>query len=143
MTSAFKPDPAAFLLTGGPVGIMLMHGFTGSPSEMSLIGPYLQQRGLTVSVPLLPGHGTTPADLNRQRLEDWVAHVQTALADLQRQCQVVFLGGLSFGALLALYMAAEQPQIAGVVLYSPALLIADKRSYLVPLLKYIAQEVPK
>jgi carboxylesterase len=78
-----------------------------SPTEMRRIAPVFQQYGLTVSAPLLPGHGTTPADLNRQRLEDWLDHVHASLSDLQRTCPTVFIGGLSLGSLLALHVASR------------------------------------
>ena len=58
MTRQPHLDPSPFLLEGGRVGVLLIHGFTGSPPEMRLIGEYLHQRGFTVAAPLLPGHGT-------------------------------------------------------------------------------------
>jgi len=143
MTASSPLNPSALVLAGGPVGLLLVHGFTGSPTEMSRIAPALQQQGLTVSAPLLPGHGTTPSELNRQRMEDWLAHVRAALADLELRCRTVFIGGLSLGSLLALHVAAEHPQVAGVVVYSPPLLITDRRSYLVPFIKHLVRELPK
>jgi carboxylesterase len=143
MSVASPPDPSAFVLAGGSVGLLLVHGFTGSPAEMRRIAPAFQQHGLTVSAPLLPGHGTTPADLSCQRLEDWLDHVHASLSDLQRTCPTVFIGGLSLGALLALHVAAERPNLAGVVVYSPPILITDRRSYLVPLIKRLVHELPK
>lgn len=59
MSSQARNDPAPFILTGGDDGILLIHGFTGSPAEMRPLGCYLHERGLTVSAPLLPDHGTT------------------------------------------------------------------------------------
>ncbi len=49
--------------------MLLIHGFTGSPPEMRLVGEYLHRRGLTVYAPLLPGHGTTVEDMNRLPLD--------------------------------------------------------------------------
>jgi carboxylesterase len=143
MSVASPLYPSAFVLDGGSVGLLLVHGFTGSPTEIRRIAPALQEHGLTVSAPLLPGHGTTPADLNRQRLEDWLDHVRASLSDLQRTCPTVFIGGLSLGALLALHVAAERPHLAGVVVYSPPILITDRRSSLVPLIKHLIRELPK
>ncbi|MFM7448188.1 MAG: alpha/beta hydrolase [Leptolyngbyaceae cyanobacterium] len=76
-------DPSPFLLTGGPVAVLLIHGFTGSPSEMRLLGHYLHERGLTVAAPLLPGHGTREEDLNQKRWTDWVDSVTQAYAVLR------------------------------------------------------------
>jgi carboxylesterase len=136
-------DPSPFFLEGGPVGVLLIHGFTGSPPEMRLVGDYLHQRGFTVCGPLLPGHGTTLEDLNQRRWSEWTSHVDGALADLQARCQAVFVGGLSMGAVLTLYLAAHHPELAGAIAYSPAVMLADRRTYLVSVLKYLIRQVPK
>ncbi|GAB4539157.1 MAG: alpha/beta fold hydrolase [Anaerolineae bacterium] len=136
-------DPSPFYLEGGPVGVLLIHGFTGSPPEMRLLGDYLHQCGLTVSGPLLPGHGTALEDLNRVRWIDWTEHVEAALSELQTRCRTVFVGGLSMGALLTLYLAANHPDLPGAMAYAPATLVADWRIGLVPLLKYLVRQMPK
>jgi len=136
-------DPAPFFLAGGPVGIVLVHGFTGSPTEMRLVGDYLHARGITVCAPCLPGHGTTVADLNRMRWQDWADHVDTVFDELCNRCDVVFVGGGSLGALLSLVLASRRPALAGAVLYSPAIIVFDRRTYLLPILKYVIRQMPK
>jgi carboxylesterase len=136
-------EPSEFFLDGGPVGTLLIHGFTGSPPEMRMVGDYLHQHGLTVSGPRLPGHGTTIEDLNRRSWQEWTDHAQRALTDLQARCEAVFVGGLSMGALLALYLAAYQSDMAGAIAYSPATIPADRRSMLAPILKYVIRQAPK
>ncbi len=131
------------MLEGGPVGVLLIHGFTGSPPEMRLVGDYLHQRGLTVSGPLLPGHGTTVEDMNRCQWADWTDHVERALAELQARCEAVFVGGLSMGSLLTLYLAAQHPELDGAILYSPAVMVADRLIYLTPVLKHLIRRKPK
>lgn len=133
-------DPSPFLLEGGPVGILLIHGFTSSPPEMRRVGEYLHQRGLTVYAPLLPGHGKTVEEMNRCRWTDWTGHVEQALTDLRARCETVFVGGLSMGAVLTAYLAAHHPELAGAVLYSPATIVASRLIYLTPVLKYF---IPK
>jgi carboxylesterase len=140
MTQHAHLDPSPFFLEGGPIGVLLIHGFTGSPPEMRLVGDYLHQRGFTVSGPLLPGHGTSVDDMNRCRWIDWVGHVEGALADLQARCEAAFVGGLSMGSLLTLYLAAQHPEVPGAFLYSPATIVADRLIHLTPVLKYL---VPK
>jgi carboxylesterase len=137
MTQHPHLDPSPFLLKGGPVGMVLIHGFTGAPPEMRPIGEYLNERDLTVSGPLLPGHGTSVADLNRRRWNEWTDHVEAALLALQARCETVFIGGLSLGSLLALYLAAHHPELPGVVLYSPAVIVADRLIYFTPVFKYL------
>jgi carboxylesterase len=129
-------DPSAFFLEGGPVGVLLIHGFTGAPIEMRMVGDYLHRQGLTVSGPLLPGHGTIVDDMNRCRWTDWTGHVEKALADLQSRCETVFVGGLSMGSLLTLYLAANHSELSGIIIYSPAVKVADRLLYLAPVLKY-------
>ncbi len=143
MTRHTHLNPAPFYLEGGPTGILLIHGFTGSPPEMRWIGEYLNRNGLTVAAPLLPGHGTTVEDMNRCRWRDWTGCVETALADLRSRCDRVFVAGLSMGALLTLYLAARHPDLPGVVLYSPATRVADWRILLTPLARFFVHTLPK
>lgn len=136
-------EPCPFALQGGPVGLLLIHGFTGSPPEMHLVGDYAHRCGYTVSAPCLPGHGTTVADANRYRWQDWVDGVERALADLKADCDKVFVGGLSLGSLLALYLAAHHPELSGAIAYSPAIKLADPRARLVAVLKHVFRQFPK
>ncbi len=137
MTQHAHLNPSAFFLEGGPVGVLLIHGFTGSPPEMRLVGDYLCQRGYTVSGPLLPGHGSSVDDMNRRKWTEWTGCVEQALADLQARCKTVFVGGLSMGAVLTLYLAARHPKLPGIVTYSPAMWPANRLVYLTPVLKYL------
>jgi len=136
-----SPDP--FKLPGGPAGVLLIHGFTGAPPEMRYLGDYLHDRGMTVHAPLLPGHGTTAADLNRCRWPDWTGAVEDALAELRDHCDTVFAGGLSMGSLLALHLASEHADLAGVLAWSPALRIANPLIYLSPLMRHLLRTFPK
>ena len=125
------------------MGLLLIHGFTGSPPEMRLVGDVLHQRGFTVSGPLLPGHGTTTEDMNAVRWTDWTDHVERALADLEARCEKVFVGGLSMGSVLTLHLAAHHPELPGIITYSPAVWPADRLIYLTPVLKHMIHKKPK
>ncbi len=140
MTQNSHLDPSAFFLEGGPVGVLLIHGFTGAPTEMRSVGDYLYQRGLTVSGPLLPGHGTTVEDMNRTPWTAWVDSVEQALIELRERCEMVFVGGLSMGSLLTLYLAAHHPELPGAVIYSPATWVTNRLLVFTPVLKYL---IPK
>ncbi|MFZ2359518.1 MAG: alpha/beta fold hydrolase [Anaerolineae bacterium] len=143
MTRRSHLDPGAFDLPGGPLGVLLLHGYTGSPPEMRLLGEYLHSRGMTVLAPLLPGHGTTVDDMNRSRWRDWTGCAQQALAELRRRCPLVFVGGLSMGTLLTLYLAEQHADLPGAMLYSPALKVAERRLALAPLAKHFVRSLPK
>jgi carboxylesterase len=108
-----------------------------------LLGEYLAARGLHVLGPLLPGHGTVADDLNCVRWQDWVATAQEALARLRQRHRVVFVGGLSMGALVALHLAAARgTEIAGLLLYAPALRVANRMLPLTPLLRHLVAQFP-
>jgi carboxylesterase len=134
-------DPAPFLYRGGATGCLLIHGFTGAPAEMRGMGEYLRQRGLTVSGPLLAGHGVTVEALAETKWQDWFASVESAYEDLASSCDHIFVVGLSLGALLAVHLATQH-EVAGVVLLSPATWLRDWRMLLVPLARRFAKYVP-
>jgi carboxylesterase len=137
-------DPSPFVLPGGQVGVLLIHGFTASPTQFRLVGNDLHQRRLTVSAPLLPGHGTTVADLSKQRWQDWVQHIDSAFIDLKARCSTVFVAGISLGSLLALYLATQHADLKGMILYSPLVKMPGGVAiHLVPVLKYFVREIRK
>ncbi len=140
MTQHAHLDPSAFSLDGGPVGVLLIHGFTGAPPEMRLVGDYLHQRGYTISGPRLPGHGTNVDDMNRRKWTEWTRCVENALIDLRNRCKTVFVGGLSMGSVLTLHLAAQYPEISGAIVYSPAAWVSNRLLFLTPVLKYV---IPK
>jgi len=138
-----QAHPESFSFSGSSVGVLLLHGFTGTPREMLRVGEVLHAQGLTVRAPLLPGHGTTLAAMNRCHWQrDWVAAVETAYADLASICSEVFVAGLSMGSLLALWLGAHHPQISGLLLYSPALWATNRRLSLAPMLQYVLPSFP-
>ena len=144
MSTSSSLDPSPFELAGGDVGILLIHGFTASPTQVRLVGEALHQQGLTVVAPLLPGHGTTVADLGQQHWQHWTQHVDTALMDLKSRCKTVFVAGISLGSLLALHLAAEHPDLKGVILYSPLVKMPGGVAiHLVPMLKYLLPIIRK
>ena len=116
-----------FLWQGGPVGVLLIHGYTATTAEVRLLGRFLHERGYTVSGPLLPGHGTTPQEMNRCRWQDWTNAVEVAYQQIASGCKRVFIGGESMGGLLTLYAASEHPELAGALVYAPALMARPGR----------------
>lgn len=136
-------DPSAFALGQGPVGVLLIHGFTGAPTEMRPLGEFLADRGYAVRAPLLPGHGTQASDLNRVRWTQWAQTVQDAFDLLARDTQEVFVAGLSMGAVLALHLAANQPAVRGLLLFAPGLRVLDRRLPLSAVVRYVQPLRPK
>lgn len=107
---------AAFELDGDDdLGVVLVHGFTGTPFEVGYLGQQLASAGITVEAPRLPGHGTSLEDLDQTRWEDWTAAVDAATSRVAVRCRRVAVVGQSLGGLLALYTASRRPDVACVV----------------------------
>lgn len=113
-------DTAPFAADGGRVGVVLSHGFTGTPASMRPWAQHLADAGYSVRLPLLPGHGTTWQDTNRTRWPQWYAEIERAYLDLRERCDVVFAMGLSMGGTLVTRLAEQHPDVAGLVLVNPA-----------------------
>ncbi|MCX4761358.1 alpha/beta fold hydrolase [Streptomyces sp. NBC_01275] len=107
------PGAEPYRHEGGEVGVLLCHGFTGSPQSLRPWARYLAGQGLTVSLPLLPGHGTRWEDMALTGWQDWYAEVDRELRALRDRCARVFVAGLSMGGALALRLAAKHGEGAG------------------------------
>lgn len=90
---------------------MLIHGLTGTPAEMLLVGKRLHREGFTVHGVQLAGHCGDEADLLATGWRDWYASVEQAAVRLRAETDHLFVAGLSMGALLALLLAIERPQL--------------------------------
>lgn len=101
---------AAFFYLGSRIGVLLLHGLTGTPKEMQTVGKRLNQRGFTLSCQVLAGHCSTTEDLLATRWQDWADSAEAALLRLQSQVDAVFVAGLSAGAVLSPYLADRYPE---------------------------------
>ncbi|MCX6443534.1 MAG: alpha/beta fold hydrolase [Actinobacteria bacterium] len=102
------------------IGVLLVHGFTGSPPSMRPWAEFLHSKGYTVRVPLLPGHGTKPEDLNKVKWQEWPAKVTVELSELRKTCDTIILIGLSMGGGTVLNVAASNNEvISGIILVNP------------------------
>ena len=106
------------------IGVLLVHGFTGSPPSMRPWAEFLHSNGYTVRVPLLPGHGTKVEDLNEITWDEWPAKITFELSELQKTCDTIFLVGLSMGGGTVLNVAASNNDaIAGIILVNPMIYV--------------------
>lgn len=101
-------------MPGGPIGCVLVHGFTAMPGEMRWLGDHLAARGHSVLGVRLPGHGTDPSHLRTVRMEDWLAAIDDGVAVVRPLAGRVVLVGQSLGGMLSLLSAAYRP-VDGVV----------------------------
>ena len=133
-----SPFAEPYSASGGPLGVLLVHGFTGSPASVRPWAEHLAAEGFTVSAPRLPGHGTTWRELNATSWNDWYAEASAALDALRDSCAEVFVAGLAMGGCLALRLAGERPDdVAGVVLVNPSITNSDRWLIFTPLLKRV------
>jgi carboxylesterase len=115
------PGAEPFVADGGPVGVVISHGFTGTPASMRPWAQHLAAAGFTVRLPRLPGHGTSWPEMNATRWSDWYAEIARAHDDLRERCEHVFAMGLSMGGTLVTRLAEERPdEVAGLVLVNPS-----------------------
>jgi carboxylesterase len=114
-----NPLAREFLLEGGRQGVLLIHGFTGTPAQMRPLGEALHGEGYTVLGVLLPGHGTSIEDMERQKWSDWLRAARDAFNRLAGRCDEIFVAGLSMGGILALILAEELPVRAAASIASP------------------------
>ena len=141
--SPVLPGAEPFDHAGGPVGVLLCHGFTGSPQTLRGWADYLAAQGLTVSLPRLPGHGTTWQDLARTGGDDWYAEADAAFGRLASQCEQTFVFGISMGGCLALRLAETHGSaVRGLVLVNPSLAPDTKLFLLAPVLKHVLRSLP-
>lgn len=121
MTSSTIPDKSIHF-EGGRIGILLIHGLGGTPVEMKMTARGFAKAGYTVSCCQLAGHCGSEADLVATRWQDWYKSVEDALIELRKSCDIVFTGGLSMGAMLAILAAARHPdKVEGVLSFAPTL----------------------
>lgn len=126
---------------GARIGVVLSHGFTGSPHGLRTWARSLADAGFAVRMPLLPGHGTSWQELARTRWTQWHGALDNAYLELEKECDHVFAAGLSMGGALALRIAATRP-VSGVILVNPGLVIDDPRAPLAGILKLVLKSTP-
>lgn len=141
MTPIAGAEP--FQADGGPIGVVLSHGFTGTPASMRPWARYLANAGYTVRLPLLPGHGTSWQDANRTSWPDWYSAVETAYRELAERCPVVFAAGLSMGGTLVTRLAEQHSEgITGLVLVNPAFATARRSARFARYLSWAVKSRP-
>ncbi|GGA80101.1 alpha/beta hydrolase [Ornithinibacillus halotolerans] len=131
-----------FYFEGNEIGVLISHGFTGTTQSMRYIGERIAKSGYTVYGPRLTGHGTHPEDMERASYKDWIATVEGALEKLKETCSTIFVVGLSMGGTLALYLAENHPNIAGIMPINAAINMSEFATYYQGLKEEGARFVP-
>ncbi len=103
-------DTEPFSFEGNDTGVLVLHGFTGSTQSIRHLGTELHRRfGFTVAAPCLPGHGTSPDDMEKTGYRDWLGEAERALDALAQRTARVVVTGLSMGGTITLNLAARFP----------------------------------
>ena len=132
-----------FVLGTGEVGVLLIHGLTGTPTELRRVAQGLAKDGTcTVYVPTLAGHCGDNSDLQATGWRDWYEGVRKTFTGIRQRHRQVFVGGLSMGAVMSMYLASEhQGQVTGLLMYSTTLRYdgwsINKLAFMTPLLMKI------
>ncbi|HEU4709565.1 MAG TPA: alpha/beta fold hydrolase [Methylophilaceae bacterium] len=100
--------PTGFYDKQGPHAVLLIHGLTGTPTEMKPVAKRLAKQGFSVMCPAMAGHCRTAKDLRDSTWQDWYVSIEQAFEALKTEHDKVFVAGLSVGALLAIKLAAEK-----------------------------------
>ncbi|MGH9305232.1 MAG: alpha/beta hydrolase, partial [Acidimicrobiales bacterium] len=119
MPVPLMPGASPFSACDGPNGVLVLHGFTGSPVSMRPLAEAFADAGLSVDLPLLPGHGTCLDDMMATGFRDWAGAVEEAYASLAARSDRVVVAGLSMGGTLALHLGLSHAEISGMVLVNP------------------------
>ncbi|MCA9973407.1 MAG: alpha/beta fold hydrolase [Anaerolineales bacterium] len=145
---AFQPDyevPAerrAYTVFAAPesgperIGVLMLHGFMGSPASSRPMAEFLATNGVTVHCPLLPGHGHLPFMIHGYSHQEWLAVAREALAELRQHCDQIFLMGHSMGGVLGAHLAELNADMCGLILLAPLYDLPDWRVKLVAVGRY-------
>ena len=120
-------DRGIFLPSGGGCTVLLLHGLTGSPTELGYLAYNLRHRGgHSVRCPRLVNHGQPLGVLSRTTWQQLYGSAKEAFLEARDAARTnrtpLVVGGLSLGAILSLMLAAEYPEdVAGVAGLSPTL----------------------
>ena len=137
---AILPGAAPFRLDGGSDGVLMIHGFSGSPASMRPMGEWFASQGISVTAVRLPGHGTSIEDFRAHAWPEWAEAVADGYVEIRSRCERVVVLGQSMGATLAIHHAATQPDAPdGLALCSPY--VFDRRMALVPVGRLFIREV--
>ena len=132
--SDVMPGAEPWSSPGGPVGVLVLHGFTGNPSSVRGLAGAFAAAGHTVEMPRLPGHGTTVEDMIDTSWADWSAAAEEALAGLAARTAIQFVAGLSMGGSLTCWLGTRHPELAGLICVNPAVAPTEEMRGLVAMM---------
>ncbi|TKD72424.1 alpha/beta hydrolase [Pseudalkalibacillus hwajinpoensis] len=115
MSNHIHKGAEPFHMEGNQIGVLVLHGFTGSTQSMRGLGEELASEGYTVCGPRLKGHGTHYEDMEQSTYKEWIQSVEEGYQWLNERCEQIFITGLSMGGTLTLYLAEQHPEVKGIM----------------------------
>ncbi|MGE6379169.1 alpha/beta hydrolase [Peribacillus muralis] len=129
MTSAKVISGAEhFFFPGNSIGILICHGFNGTPQSVRFLGESFAAKGFTVFAPRLSGHGTDEFEMEACHYQEWIQEVETAFAELKKRCTNVFAIGQSMGGALVIDLATKVA-CDGILTINAALQVPEYEKY--------------
>lgn len=122
------PGADSFYIKGNEIGILLIHGFVGTPQSVKFVGNQLAEKGFTVYAPRLKGHGTHSKELEATTFNEWLTELEHAYYKLKSVCSHVFIAGQSMGGVLSLILA-NKVNPAGVITINAAFFVPGYELY--------------
>ena len=135
-------DPATvapWRLGAGRRGVLLVHGFAGTPPELRRLGEHLAAHGWFCAAPALPGHAATPDDLHATTWRQWAEAAGAALDEMAGRCEVVAVAGQSMGGALALHLAATDLRVRAVASLATPLWLPGFLPHLLPVISRVVR----
>ncbi|MFP7296391.1 alpha/beta hydrolase [Neobacillus niacini] len=131
------PGAEPFFYKGNHIGILICHGFVGTPQSVGFLGEQLAAKGFSVYGVRLRGHGTHYEDLEKCSYQDWIESIEDGYYFLQKHCQEIFVIGQSMGGTLTLNLTNKHRNIKGIILINAAI------KSIPPMEKYKNSNVPR
>ncbi len=126
-------------LGDGRRGVLLLHGFAGTPPELRRLGEHLAAHGYHCRGPALAGHATTPEDLEATTWRDWVGSAQAELSALAAECDEVMVAGQSMGGTVALHLAATDLRVAAVATLAAPVWLSGLATRVIPVARRLVR----
>lgn len=136
------PGAESFYIKGNEIGILLIHGFVGTPQSVKFLGLELAAKGFTVLAPRLKGHGTHFKEMEETTFAEWIADLEHAYSELKKVCSHVFIVGQSMGGALSLLLS-KKVNPSGVITLNAAFSVPGYEQYKNELaLQYVPEGKP-
>lgn len=132
-----KEARRAYTIRSGRVGVLMLHGYMGSPTSSRPMARHLADQGITVHCPLLPGHGEEPNKMYGIHHREWIAEAEEGLAAIREMCDEIFLMGHSMGSVLGAHLAIQNPDLCGLIMLAPLYSLPSRALNYTPVLRYI------